>query len=122
MVLPRLPTLLPALIAVNLWPGGVTAAAEADRKLPMPAWLPRYDLDMQVDVDGHKVHVKERVTWTNRHQKPAGEVVFNVHSNYTIPKDEIGLAAKTIELLRRHPNAALASVGHPVEVKKASLA
>src|SRR6266851_4293442 len=119
--MPRFPTLLPALIGVILLHGGVTAAAEADRKLSMPAWLPRYDLDMQVDVDGHKVHVKERVTWTNRHKKPASEIVFNVHSNYAIPKDDIGLAAKTIELLRVNPSAALDTVGHPVEMKKASL-
>jgi hypothetical protein len=119
--MPRFSRFLPALIGVCVLSFSVASAAEADRKLPLPAWLPHYDLDMQVDVDGHKVHVKERVTWTNRHKRPTTELVFNVHSNYSIPKDGIGLAAKTIELLRVNPSEALDSVGHPVEMKSASL-
>ncbi len=65
----------------------------------LPAWLPRYDLDIQLDVDKHEAKVHQRVTWTNRHQRPATELVFNAHSHYTAPDGEIGLLAKTLEIL-----------------------
>ena len=31
----------------------------------VPAWLPRYDVDMDVDVAGHQVPVRMRATWTS---------------------------------------------------------
>jgi hypothetical protein len=89
--------------------------------LTKPAWLPRYDLGMRVDVDGHAITVHDRVTWTNRHGKAATELVFNVHSNYKVPDDGISLMAKTLELLRTAPGEALESQGNAVEMKKASL-
>src|SRR5262245_50254583 len=40
----------------------------------IPAWLPRYDLDIHINVAGHNIHVRERVTWHNRHARPTDEV------------------------------------------------
>src|ERR1700733_7228561 len=31
----------------------------------VPDWLPRYDLDVKIDVEGQCVVVKEQVRWTN---------------------------------------------------------
>ena len=77
------------------------AAADA------PPWLPRYDLDAKVDVANHQVRVRQRVAWTNRHQRPAHEIVFNVHSHYDVPARDVGLLAKTLEMLRLDPGEAL---------------
>ena len=41
------------------------------RALEPPPDLPRYDLDITLDTNAHTVQVRERVTWTNRHQRPA---------------------------------------------------
>jgi hypothetical protein len=89
------------LVLVALALGRTPAAAD------IPAWLPRYDLNVRLDVDGHLVHVRERVTWTNRHQRPADEIVFNAHSHYQVAKDDVGFMAKTLELLRMRPSDAL---------------
>src|SRR5262245_60662069 len=67
-----------------------------------PDWLPRYDLDIDLDVDGHEAHVKQRVTWTNRHDRPADQLVFNVHSHYEPPKGSVDylFLAKMLEIMR----------------------
>ena len=36
-----------------------------------PPWLPHYDLDIRLDIEHHEALVRERVTWTNRHKRPA---------------------------------------------------
>lgn len=71
--------------------------------LAMPTWLPRYDLNIHLDVHGHTVKVRQRVTWTNRHPQKTNKLVFNVHSRYQVPKEQIGFMAKTLELLRVNP-------------------
>src|SRR5262245_62025042 len=73
----------------------------------MPTWLPRYDVDIRLDVAGHTAVVRQRVTWLNRHPLPADELVFNAHSHYTVPKNEVGLLAKTLEIMRMMPGEAL---------------
>jgi len=76
------------------------APVAARRIAPPPEWLPHYDLDIRLDVAGHAAHVHQRVTWTNRSTKPVEEVVFNAHSHYVVPKGDVGLLAKTLEILR----------------------
>jgi hypothetical protein len=74
---------------------------------PWPPWLPRYEINMDVDVAGHCVRVVQRATWINPQPLPARELVFNAHSRYVVPKADIGLTAKTLELLRLAPGDAL---------------
>ena len=63
---PRPPLVLVAMLFV---------LAERSGAAELPAWLPHYDLDIQLQVEQHRVVVRERVTWTNRHQRPADTVV-----------------------------------------------
>src|SRR5262249_39615382 len=42
-----------------------------------PAWLPRYDVEMRLDLQGHKVQVRQRVSWTNTSKRPTSEIIFN---------------------------------------------
>jgi hypothetical protein len=77
----------------------------------VPSWLPRYDLAIKLDVDGHQVQVRERVTWTNRHQRPARHLVFNAHAHYAIPDKDVGLLAKMVELLRLAPSETMSFDG-----------
>src|SRR4051812_15530557 len=86
------------------------------RALEPPADLPRYDLDIKLDTDAHTVNVRERVTWTNRHQRPAAELVFNVYAYYRPTKGDIPILAKTVELLRQDPSAAVDPVGRVGDV------
>src|SRR5205814_5673980 len=99
---------------------GVPAAVRAD----IPAWLPRYDLDIHLDTNQHRAHVHQRVTFTNRHNRPATELVFNAHAHYQVPDADIGFMAKMLELLRMTPSDSLdldRAAGPPLQVRKITL-
>jgi Peptidase family M1 domain/Omp85 superfamily domain len=91
-----------ALFLLLVLLGGTGAADAAE----VPIWLPHYDLDIQLRVDEHRAIVHERVTWTNRHKRPAQTIVFNNHSHFRITSD-IGLLAKMLEILRLAPSDAM---------------
>src|SRR5262249_47068065 len=55
-----------------------------------PSWLPRYDVTIALDVAGRRACVQMLATWTNRHQTPATELVFNAHSRYVVPDADVG--------------------------------
>ncbi len=87
----------------------------------LPPWLPRYDLDIRLDVAQHRAVVSERVTWTNHDARPAANLVFNAHAHYCVPSDQIGLNAKTLELLRLAPSEAIDTNGPPLDVQSVCL-
>src|SRR5437762_3006396 len=117
--------LLAGMLALTLRAGAALGTEPAPLTLPPPrpvehhagppAWLPNYDLDMNLELDKHQALVHMRVTWTNRHQRPASEIVLNAHSHYKIPGG-VGLLAKTVELLRNVPGDAIDSQGHALDV------
>jgi hypothetical protein len=92
-------------ILLGLLTVGVCAAPAPAHDLP--SWLPRYDLDIKIDVAEHQVQVNQRVVWTNRHKRPTSRLVFNVSSHYKIPDNKAGYLAKTVEILRLSPGEAL---------------
>jgi hypothetical protein len=83
-----------------------------------PDWLPHYDLDVRIDVHGHAAHVKQRVTWTNRSTVTVAEIVFNAHSHYVVPGGEVGLLAKTLEILRMNPDEGIYTKEAPLAINK----
>lgn len=87
----------------------------------IPPWLPHYDVDIHLDVAGHVVHVRQHVTWTNRHGRPAEELVFNVAAHYKVPSADIGFMAKMMEILRITPSQGLILDAPPGEVEKVTL-
>jgi hypothetical protein len=87
----------------------------------VPDWLPRYDLDIRLEVGEHRAVVRERLTWTNRHQRPTSRVVFNAHSHYVVPDKDVPFFAKMLELLRLGPDEVLDSDGPPLQLEKTSL-
>jgi hypothetical protein len=104
------------VLILLLW----TAAAPAE----LPPWLPRYDLDIHLDIDQHWAHVRQRVTFTNRHQRPADALVFNAHSHYQVPDADIGFMAKMLEILRMTPSDSLdldRAAGPSLQVRKITL-
>src|SRR5579871_2806072 len=94
-----------------LFAGVCLLAGRAVRAGEIPPDLPHYDLAIRIDTNTHCVQVHERVTWTNRHQRPADELVFCVYPHYKIPDKDFGLLAKTVELLRQNPSDGLDAVG-----------
>src|SRR5205085_11793184 len=62
--------------------------------------LPRYDLTIHLDTHQHIARVRQLVTWTNCSHHPASELVFNAHAHYQVPGGDVGLLAKTLEILR----------------------
>src|SRR6478752_4423672 len=86
---------------------------------PPPDWLPHYDLDIKLDVAGHVAQVKQRVTWTNRSTVPVNEIVFNAHSHYMVPKADVGLLAKTLEILRMNPDEGIYTKELPFDLHHA---
>ena len=69
-----------------------------------PDHLPKYDLDIVIDVPQKRVEFKQRVTWTNTTQTPTRQLVFNFYPLYKIPDGESLLLSKTLELLRMQPS------------------
>ncbi len=106
--------LLFALLVLGLGSASVRAGEP-------PAWLPRYDVTMDLDVAGHTARVQMHATWTNRHKTSASELVFNAHAHYVVPEAEIGFEAKMLEILRVNPGEALGYTTPPLEVTKATL-
>src|SRR5262245_17336567 len=109
----RRPWLLGMLVLVLT--AAPTAAAE------IPDGLPRYDLDMHLDVANHQVRVRQRVTWTNRHDRVAAELVFSVHSHFKLPSKDIGFTAKMLEILRVTPSDAIDALGRACEIQRVTL-
>ncbi|MHB1422888.1 MAG: M1 family metallopeptidase [Gemmataceae bacterium] len=88
---------------------------------PWPAWLPHYEVNMDLELAGHYVRVVMRATWTNPQPLPANELVFNAHSRYIVPKADVGLAAKTLELLRLAPGDSLGVNEPALDIQRISL-
>lgn len=88
---------------------------------PPPAWLPRYEIDMDLDVVGHVATGHMRATWTNMRQRPTNQLVFNDHGCYVVPKGEVGLMAKTLELLRVNAGEALGETDPTFQVNSITL-
>lgn len=86
------------------------------RAVEPPAWLPRYDLDIRIDPAKRFAVVKQLVTFTNRHKRPAAELVFNAHARYTIPDGQVGFMAKMAEMLRVAPKEGFYFDGPPLDV------
>src|SRR4051812_47195159 len=87
----------------------------------VPPWLPRYDLEIRLPPPRHTAQTRQQVTWTNRHQRPADELIFNAHSHYKVPDKEVGFFAKTLEILRMNPGEALDTNGEALQVDHARL-
>jgi hypothetical protein len=103
-------------VALTLVLGAVPA-----RAANLPAWLPSYDITLDLDLAGHVAHVLQRATWTNPAQKPAHELVFNAHSHYVVPSGDIGLMAKTLEILRMSPGDSLGADTPALELHAVTL-
>jgi hypothetical protein len=82
-----------------------------------PAWLPRYELELNLDVARRRLTGVERVTFTNRHTRPAADLVFNAYSRYKIPDGDGVLLAKTLELLRSNPSDGIDWTGHRLDIQ-----
>jgi hypothetical protein len=122
----RFTVVVAGLVAVLAAPRPLLAAdraeeAPAPRRLGPPDWLPRYDLDITLLPDEHRALVRQRITWTNRHPRPAAELVFNVHSYYKVPEEDVGFLAKTLEILRNDPRDALELEGHACAIHQVRL-
>ncbi len=102
------------------WALGLLLAAPAAAPAQPPAGLPRYDVDIHLDVRQHTVQVRQRVVWTNLGPAPTREVQFNAHARYTIG-DDLGLLAKTSELLRMSPSESMSFDGPALTMRQIML-
>jgi hypothetical protein len=98
-------------IVLGIFAGSLMAGPAA--ALDPPAWLPRYDVEIHLDIRGHEAHVRQSVTWTNHHARPAQELVFNAHSHFQIESKDVPLLAKTLEILRMTPSESMESSTTP---------
>jgi hypothetical protein len=100
---------------------GLLLAAPTTRAQGPPPDLPRYDLDVVLDVRHLLVRVCEEVTWTNTSTGPVRELVFNAHAAYQVPEKEIGLLAKMLEILRTAPSEGMSLDGPALKMESVSL-
>jgi hypothetical protein len=87
----------------------------------LPAHLPRYQVGIDLDVTGHKARVRMEATWINPHPDPTQQVVFNAHSRYVVPSDQIGFTAKMLEILRMTPSEAMGVKEPSLQIHRISL-
>src|SRR5437660_1642939 len=124
-VLFGLGALLILLGPARVWPQTPHAENGGDKQrgwgLEVPSWLARYDLDIHLHPDQHQAVVRERVTWTNRHNCQVSEIQFNVHSSFAIPKNDVGFLAKMEELLRIAPSEGMDFEGHACQIHKVTV-
>ena len=98
-------------------------SAEPASRLADPAANARYHLDLRIDPVQHVVSVRQRVTWTNRHDRPTDRLVFNVFPAFKFA----GLAdiithAKLLELERLAPSEAMDRPGRCFQLARCNLA
>ncbi len=99
--------------------GGMACPAQAGEP---PSWLPKYDLNIQIDTTMRTGTVTERVTWTNKADTAISEIVFNAHAHYTIPDNDIPTLAKILEILRMSPSEAMSFDGPALDVVQVKIA
>jgi hypothetical protein len=95
--------------------------AESHPPIPLPDYLPRYKVDIDLDVAHRLAHVRQEATWINPRTTPTQQLVFNAHSHYVVPDKEIGFMAKTLEILRVQASEALGYTEPPLEVHRVTL-
>ncbi len=96
-------------------------AALATAAPALPAHLPRYRLGAEIDVAGARVTGRLEATWTNPHPTPTDRLVFNAHARHVVPDSEIGLTAKTIELLRMMPSEVMGVKEPPLDITRITM-
>ena len=94
---------------------GTTAAAS-----DLPAHLPRYDLRLDIDTSRHLVTVREKITWTNPSDRPTSQLVLNFYPRYAVPRKDLLLMEKTLELLRLRPHDGIDPLGRHGEIERVS--
>ena len=67
---------------------------------PVPDYLPKYRLALDIDPAGRVAQFRQVVTWTNPARTPTRQLVFNFSPHYKIPPADELLLSKTLELLR----------------------
>lgn len=99
-----------------------TPGLSAARAPEAPGWLPRYEIAINLDIAGHQAHVTQHVAWVNRHQRPARELIFNVHSAFEPPATGVDrlFLAKLLEIMRV-PSKESLYTGRPTKISKVSL-
>ena len=113
-------------IACVLYALGLVWASQASAevparapRLPIPKGLPRYDMDVRIDVAGRSVEASERVTFTNRTSKDVTELVFHVYPRHRVEEGDRPMVAKTLEVLRLSPEEAMDADGRRLTVVEA---
>ncbi len=99
----------------------VLCAAAPAARADLPEWLPRYDLQFDLDVAKRELTGHMQATWSNHYQRPVRELVFNAHSHYVVPDADIGFDAKMLELLRVDAGEVLGVTKPPCDVDKITL-
>lgn len=86
----------------------------------IPSWLPHYHLDLKLDLARKRLWGVSKITFFNRHERPATELVFNAYSRFKIPEEDSVLLAKTLELLRSNPSDGIDWQGERLQVQAVS--
>lgn len=113
----RAMTCLAALALLCLPGSGAATPAAPLAPAGLPAHLPRYRLAIDLDLARHVAHVRMDATWINPASEPTDRLVFNAHSRYVVPGDQIGFTAKMLEILRMTPSDAMGTKEPPLVVE-----
>ncbi len=79
--------------------------------VPVPAHLPKYDLQLSLDTARGVAEFRQAVIWTNPTDRPTSQFVFNFYPLYKVPSGDRLLLAKTLELMRLNPGDGFDPVG-----------
>jgi hypothetical protein len=99
---------------------GLAAAASA-QPMDVPADLPRYDMEVRLDIAARKATVRQKVTFTNTFARPAEDLAFHVYPRYRVPPEQYHGFSKLAQFLLIDPTELIDKQGRRATIHKATL-
>lgn len=74
---------------------------------PVPDWLPKYDLEVDMPSTCGMIHARQRIEWTNTAPCPANEILLHCYPRHRPTPEQRKVYERTIETFRLNPRIAI---------------
>ncbi len=92
---------------------------QVEAPIALPAHLPDYAINLDLDTSCRKLSVTQRVTWTNTSSRAEEMIVFHVFPKHRPNKKMLDTYERTLESFRLNPRFALDYEGNRFQLKRA---
>ena len=84
----------------------------------VPADLPRYRMDVELDPAAAMVTIRQQVTFTNTSNQPTDKIIFHVYPRATLSKEDAQKMKRLPEMLRMDPQAMIDPEGRRLTINE----